>query len=85
MHMRMARVTGSLVALSALAGACTTTEEIVRPDGRVEYLIACGASLGWNVCYDRANEVCPDGYETLREEAGFNRKELRIYCPNEAR
>lgn len=64
-----------------LLTACTTAEEIRRPDGRTEYLIACGAGLGWNVCYNRANEVCPEGYETLAEDAGFNRKELRIVCP----
>jgi hypothetical protein len=61
--------------------ACTTTQEIRRPGGEVEYLIACGASLGWNICYDRANEVCPTGYTTISEQAGFNRKELRIACP----
>ena len=64
-----------------LSAACTTSEKIRRPDGRVEYLIACGAAVGWNICYNRANEVCPGGYETLAENAGFNRKELRIACP----
>jgi len=67
--------------LSVALSACTTTEQIRRPDGRVEYLIACGASSGWNICYDRANEVCPNGYETLAQTSGFNRKELMIYCP----
>ncbi|MCA1600449.1 MAG: hypothetical protein LC776_01970 [Acidobacteria bacterium] len=64
---------------------CTTTEEIRRADGTIEYLIACGAGLGWNICYDKANEVCPSGYTTLLEEAGFNRKELRIACPDAKR
>jgi hypothetical protein len=68
-------------AVILLLAGCTTAEEIRRPDGSVEYLIACGASLGWNICYDRANELCPTGYETLAEDAGFNRKELRIACP----
>ena len=66
--------------LVAITG-CTTTQEIRRPDGTIEYLIACGASLGWNICYDKANEVCPSDYTTLSEDAGFNRKELRISCP----
>lgn len=60
---------------------CTTTQKIRRPDGTIEHLIACGASLGWNICYDKANEVCPSGYTTLSEDAGFNRKELHIACP----
>jgi hypothetical protein len=64
-----------------LIAGCTTTQEIKRPGGNTEYLIACGASLGWNICYDQANKVCPKGYITLSEAAGFNRKELRIACP----
>lgn len=72
----------TLIAAAALIAACTTTERIARPDGRVEYLIACGASLGWNICYNRANEVCPSGYETLAQTPGFNRKELLISCPS---
>jgi hypothetical protein len=67
-------------ALLSVVG-CTTTQEIKRPDGSVEYLVACGASLGWNICYEKANQICPTGYNTLSEDAGFNRKELRISCP----
>jgi hypothetical protein len=80
------QVKNSIVILLGVLGvlgvsACTTTQEIRRPNGEVEYLIACGASLGWNICYDRANEVCPTGYTTISEQGGFNRKELRIACP----
>jgi hypothetical protein len=67
-------------ALFSVTG-CTTTQEIKRPDGSVEYLVACGASLGWNICYEKANQICPTGYNTLSEDAGLNRKELRISCP----
>lgn len=74
-----------LVALAVAISACTTTQEIRRPDGSVEYLVACGASLGWNICYDKANELCPGGYTTLSEDAGFNRKELRISCPSRSK
>ncbi len=73
-------ITGT--ALLLLATACTTTQVIRRPGGEVEYLIGGGAALGWNICYERANELCPAGYDTLSEDAGFNRKELRIACPN---
>lgn len=75
--MRLVIFFASLLALAS----CTTTQEIRRPDGSVEYLVACGASLGWNICYDKANKICPTGYNTLSEDAGFNRKELRISCP----
>lgn len=68
---------------SFIIAGCTTTQKIQRPDGSTEYLIACGASTGFNVCYKKANKICPDGYETLDEKSGFNRKEIRINCPNQ--
>jgi hypothetical protein len=81
--MNLAKITTVLL-LVAMTG-CATTQEIRRPDGTIEYLIACGASLGWNICYDKANYICPSGYKTLAEDAGFNRKELRIACPGATR
>jgi len=74
-----------LTALSFAISACTTSQEIKRPDGSTEYLVACGAGTGWNICYQKANELCPSGYNTLSEDAGFNRKELRIACPTAGR
>lgn len=67
--------------LLSIATGCTTTQEIKRPDGSTEYVVACGAALGWNICYDKANELCPSGYTTISQDAGFNRKELQIACP----
>jgi len=69
------------VLAAVLISGCTTTQEIRRPNGDIEYVIACGASTGWNICYKKANKVCPTGFTTLNENAGFNRKELRIFCP----
>ncbi|WP_341519823.1 hypothetical protein AABC73_14825 [Pseudomonas sp. G.S.17] len=65
--------------VTTLAG-CTTAQKIDRPDGTVEYQIACGAATGWGICYSRAQEVCPGGYKTIEEDQGFNRKELKISC-----
>lgn len=65
-----------------LLASCTTDQVIRRPNGSREYVIACGAGLGWNVCHRRANELCPAGYNTLTQDAGFNRKELTIACPD---
>lgn len=73
-----------LIAALFVAWGCTTAQRIIRPDGSSEYLIACGAGTGWNVCYDRANQVCSTGYETLSRDDGFNRKELRILCSRRA-
>lgn len=68
-----------LVVASFLTG-CTTVSEINRPDGVKEYLIGCGASTGWDVCYEKANTLCPNGYIDVSKEPGFNRKELTIQC-----
>jgi hypothetical protein len=76
----MNRLLGLLIILAIFTG-CTTAQQIRSPNGDMEYVIGCGAILGWNVCYNRANDVCPDGYTTLSEDQGFNRKELRIICP----
>jgi hypothetical protein len=73
----------ALLVVTLLAG-CTTSERILRPGGQVEYLIACGSGTGCNICYSKANELCPTGYTTLSEDAGFNRKELRIACPGQS-
>ena len=69
-----------IVAAALVLSGCATAQEIKRPDGRVELLIACGASTGFNICYSEANKKCPQGYDTIEEKAGFNRKELRIAC-----
>lgn len=74
----------SVVAVLALMG-CTATQKVSRPDGSTEYLVACGAGTGWNICYSKANELCPAGYNTLSEDAGFNRKELRVVCPKDGK
>lgn len=70
------------IALCLLLAGCTTTEVVNRPNGQHEIIIACGAASGWNICYSKANEVCPTGYETLQQSGGFNRKELWIKCPS---
>lgn len=69
-----------LAAAIVALGGCTTAQEIARPDGRTEMVIGCGAATGFNICYAEANKRCPQGYETLEEKPGFNRKELRIAC-----
>lgn len=55
---------------------CTTTQQT----GRGEYIVACGAATGWNVCHKQAAQVCHGNYTTIAEDGGFNRKELRVAC-----
>jgi hypothetical protein len=48
--------------------------------GEEALLIECGAAVSFSVCHDRAMEECPNGYITISETPGFNRKELRVRC-----
>ncbi len=74
-------VAKTLLMMLRLAAACTTKQAIKRPDGSRDFVIACGAAVGWSICYNRANQVCSIGYLTISQDAGFNRKELMISCP----
>lgn len=69
-----------LVLMAGLLAGCTTAQKITRPDGAVEYQISCGAATGWGICYSRAEKECSQGYYTIEEDQGFNRKELKIAC-----
>lgn len=71
-----------ILAAAILVAGCTTDQVIPRPDGSRDYVIACGAALGWNICHRRAAELCPTGYKTLSQDGGFDRKELTIACPD---
>jgi len=59
---------------------CTTVNKIYEKDGMEALLIECGAATSFSVCHDRAKQECPNGYKTLSEDAGFNRKEIRVRC-----
>lgn len=67
------------IAIMTLA-ACTTTTQINRGDGKKQFLIACGSATPWSVCYEKANAVCPSGYNDVSKDGGFNRKELTVEC-----
>jgi hypothetical protein len=59
---------------------CTTTSKIYDQAGQEALLIECGAAVSFSVCHKRALQECPQGYSTISEKAGFNRKDLRIRC-----
>lgn len=62
------------------ASGCTTANRIYEKDGKEALLIECGASVSFSVCHGRARKECPNGYNTLSEDAGLNRKEIRVRC-----
>ena len=73
--------TAAFTLFAGLLVGCTTVAPIQRPAGEPqEYVVACGSGSGWNICYNKANKICPQGYKTTRERGGFNRKELWIRC-----
>ena len=66
------RVLFSVFIFAMFLTACTKTQQIYAPDGRVAYALSCGgAALSWNSCLERAGEICKAaGYEVLdRREA----------------
>ena len=47
---------------------CVRTQEFKGPNGRTAYSMSCGNRLG--ACYERAGEVCPNGYDILDRASG---------------
>jgi hypothetical protein len=73
------RVLVVVLMLAAISG-CTTSSKIYDQTGQEALLIECGAAVSFSVCHKRALQECPQGYATISEKGGFNRKELRIRC-----
>lgn len=48
--------------LVAALGGCTTAQMTVTPDGRRGVSIECSGSSSWSGCYEKAGQMCPDGY-----------------------
>ncbi len=71
---------GLMIATVIILAGCTTANKIYSSDGKEALLIECGAAVSFSVCHNRAKEECPSGYTTLSENAGFNRKEIRVRC-----
>jgi len=58
----------SLIIVAAVLGGCMTSER----GERVYYLVACGGGATGlpNICYAKAEELCPGGYTILSEDYG---------------
>ena len=75
------RPLGALVVFTLMASAgCTTSER----SGQVYYLVACGGgSTGVpNICYARAEKLCPGGYTVLSGDppASNEPQTMRVAC-----
>lgn len=56
-----------LFLVSALLSACATSTQIVGPSGTPAHAIKCGAAA-LSACYQKAGEVCPNGYQVLTSD-----------------
>jgi len=68
-----------MLGVIGLAG-CSTAHKIYGPSGEPVVMVQCGSSTSFSVCYNRAAKECPNGYKTVSEEPGFNRKTLKVAC-----
>ena len=73
------RLLGTSIVITALVLASCTTSD---PDGHVYSLVACGGgSTGVsNICYARAEQLCPGGYTVLSEDQHSEPQEMHIAC-----
>jgi hypothetical protein len=69
-----------VAAISILLAGCTTATHIYDDRGDPIVMVQCGSGLSFSICYDRAAKECPNGYRTVSEEPGFNRKTLKVEC-----
>lgn len=63
---------------------CATSQEVPRPDEGSAHVISCGY-FNWNYCYERARQLCPEGYKVLSESEGYRPRELRVACTSATR
>ena len=66
--------------LGMTLAACTHASKMYGPQGQPALLIQCSSLTSFSLCHNRALKECPNGYTTLDEKAGLNRKELRVSC-----
>ncbi len=62
-----------------LLAACATSQPVTQPGASGEHAISC-SYFGWYLCYERAKELCPDGYRVLSQSEGYRPKEMRVAC-----
>ena len=74
------RIVPLAVLLALAAAACASSQPVADAGRAGEYQISCGY-LGWYICYERADQLCPGGYKVLAEEEDGGRR-TRIACKN---
>jgi len=59
--------------------ACTTAGYQTNADGSRDEIINCGA-WGYSMCYSRADDLCPFGYEKRGERFANSMREVVVRC-----
>ena len=75
----MIRLHFAALSLLFLAGCATSQPQPQAAGKPAEHVISC-AFFGWQVCYEKANQICNGRYKMLSHDEAFNRKDLRIRC-----
>ncbi len=82
--MRRLMITCVVVGIAMISSGCSTASKSVVKGGAGTLVIRCDAAKSLSVCREQAKDACPNGYTTISETTGVNRKEIRVSCKNQA-
>lgn len=58
----------SCMMFALVMDGCGSIQEFKGPNGRAAFSLECGNNL--SACYEKAGEVCPNGYDILDRASG---------------
>jgi hypothetical protein len=75
----MAVVLGVSCISALFLTGCTIVTPVPGPDNQKAYLIECG-TLVLNVCYEKADRMCPNGYTVISSQPTYNANSITVQC-----
>jgi len=70
---------GCITCAILLLAACTTSKRMQGPSGGTAYFIKCG-SARVDACYQKASNVCPNGYTFADRQANPDANTMLVEC-----
>lgn len=68
----MKRIISVVLLLLLLACAAITPKQFIGPNGNIAYSMRCsGMGRTLDACYQKAGEVCPNGYTIIDRASGM--------------
>lgn len=59
------------VAALSLSGCSVNPQKFQGPNGNSAYSMTCsGMGRGWDDCYKKAADLCPNGYDVVGQQSG---------------